>query len=203
MSKPTVLSCLRVTLLTLAPLIIFYALLFLWIDRETATFISTQILSNSPVSIICSNIAGIVSPGNLLVLSVLFLILGLGIKRIQFLKRVGTAGMLAFIIAGIIKVLLARYRPIDFLEHQQYGFHFLSTQHDLNSTPSGHMTMICALLGMLGCQLKNKVVWIVLILICVLLGISRILINAHFVSDVVLGAYIGFLSVYWVRSLYA
>ena len=116
---------------------------------------------------------------------------------------IGSAGIVAFLIAGILKILLARYRPIEFLDHGLYGFHFLSTKYEFNSTPSGHSTMIFAVLGSLAAVFKKHWLWIVLMLACLCVGLSRIIVDAHFLSDVVFGGYVGLLSVYWVRSFYA
>ncbi len=141
-----------------------------------------------------------------LILAIFCLIIGLCLRRWFPAKTSGknllfisASLLITAVIGGVIKYSLARYRPEMLLEKNLYGFHFFSTQHDLTSTPSGHTMMsVAGLMALSHIIKKSWVTWIFLILI-VAIGLSRIILSEHYASDVLLGIYIGSLSVYWVK----
>ena len=187
--------------LAILSLILIYTFLFLFLDKPIAQFFqtipSTNIFYKTSLAF-----AKIFSPTHILGLAIITFGIGFARKNKSF-KIIGASGILAFIIAGFFKVILARYRPIELFDHGKYGFHFLSNHYEFNSTPSGHTKMFFAVLGSIASILKNKWLWIALISICVLVAFSRVFVSAHFFSDVVFGAYTGLLSIYWVKYFYA
>lgn len=104
------------------------------------------------------------------------------------------------IAADIVKWTLGRYRPSELFERGLYGFDFLHIDRALTGFPSGHTTTVFALATAIT-YLWPK--WSVLAWIfAVLVGISRIVIGAHYPSDVMSGALIGIISIlilirYW------
>ncbi|MGH6870338.1 MAG: phosphatase PAP2 family protein [Rhizomicrobium sp.] len=91
-----------------------------------------------------------------------------------------------------IKFLAGRRRPRDELEHDLYGWRpfRLDTQHD--SFPSGHaMTIFCVAVTAMGVLPLLSPLWFALALY---LALTRALMNAHFFSDVFVGAGIGVLA---------
>jgi len=91
-----------------------------------------------------------------------------------------------------IKLALGRRRPRDELEHEFYGFRLChyNPQHD--SFPSGHaMTIFCVAVILSGVLPILAPLWFVL---AVYLALTRAFLNAHFLSDVMIGAAIGLIA---------
>ncbi len=104
------------------------------------------------------------------------------------------------IAADIVKWTLGRYRPSELFERGLYGFDFLHIDRALTGFPSGHTTTVFALATAITYLWPKWSVfaWIFAILV----GISRIVIGAHYPSDVMSGAVIGIFSIlilirYW------
>jgi membrane-associated phospholipid phosphatase len=95
-----------------------------------------------------------------------------------------------------LKLFLGRRRPRDELELKFYGFmpfHFF-LQHD--SFPSGHaLTIFCVAVILSGVFPAFAVLWFA---IALYLALTRALLTAHFLSDVLIGAGIGVLVTRWV-----
>lgn len=108
--------------------------------------------------------------------------------------------IVAYVICAVLKMLLGRYRPIEFFQHAKYGFHFLTTKHDMMSSPSGHTTCAFAGLFALGRVFKKNWLTLFFLIIAAVIGISRIIAGAHYLGDVFFGAYVGILSTFWVEA---
>jgi membrane-associated phospholipid phosphatase len=96
------------------------------------------------------------------------------------------------LVLHIIKIVAGRRRPRDELEHDLYGFRpfRFDTQHD--SFPSGHaMTIFCVAVIAAG---VFPVLWPLWFAVALYLALTRALMNAHFFSDVFIGAGIGLLA---------
>ncbi|MFA5216585.1 phosphatase PAP2 family protein [Sulfuricurvum sp.] len=90
--------------------------------------------------------------------------------------------------ADIIKWIAGRYRPSELFAHGLYGFDFLHIDRALTSFPSGHTATAFALATAITYLWpKATPVW----LFAVLIGISRLMICAHYPSDVIAGAFVG------------
>jgi len=185
-------------------------------SSDQKTVLSPNSLTDTGLSFILCHaslwIKTIFSPSHWLVLSCIFILISfgltfakksrLGLKNFSLIfLKLGSIGILAFILTGILKVLLARYRPIEFFTHGLYGFHFLSDRWAFDSTPSGHTSMAFAILGGLASQVKKTWLWILIIIICLIIAASRLILNNHYLSDLIFGGYVGLLSVYWVNYL--
>ena len=76
----------------------------------------------------------------------------------------------------------------------EYGGH--------DSFPSGHATTICSLaLALSLLYPRLRWIWIV---IALLVSMSRVVIGAHYVSDVIMGAYVGIFTAFllWKKPLF-
>jgi membrane-associated phospholipid phosphatase len=91
-----------------------------------------------------------------------------------------------------IKLVLGRRRPRDDMEMGLYGFMPLAFNLDYNSFPSGHALTICCVAVIFTC------VWPFLaplwFAIAFILAVTRALLTAHFLSDVLIGAGIGLIA---------
>ncbi len=129
---------------------------------------------------------------------------GNDLKPSKWRLKLGFLGfsiMLAAIVGTLLKFGLARYRPEMLLEKNLYGFHFFSIQHEDSSSPSGHTTLSFAGLLAIGYLLKRPWITVLLVLLGLLIGLGRIILSAHYTSDVILGIYVGSICTYWVRSV--
>lgn len=134
-------------------------------------------------------------------------ILAYGIARlIQWVQgandtlRLTEASSLAFlaslaagsVILHTIKIVLGRRRPRDELELGLYGFEPFRFNQRYDSFPSGHaLTIFCVAVILSGTVPSLAPLWFALALY---LAMTRALLNAHFVSDVFIGAAIGMLT---------
>ncbi len=107
---------------------------------------------------------------------------------------------LAGLTTDLVKALLGRFRPKLFLSDGLYGFDFLHVKADYLSFPSGHATTAFAL------ATAFTLLWprpaALYFLGAAAIGASRVLSNAHFVSDVLVGAFVGTAATLYVRAIY-
>jgi undecaprenyl-diphosphatase len=107
---------------------------------------------------------------------------------------------LSGIITDTIKPILGRARPVE-LALGLYGFHPLSFQATWNSMPSGHATTAFALAFVFITFFpRARTLWLAL---AFLFALSRVMVNAHFLADVVAGSAIGWLTARAVRQAFA
>ena len=102
---------------------------------------------------------------------------------------------IAIVIGDGFKYLFARYRPVMLFDNNLYGLHFFSTEWALNSTPSGHTLRAFSLLTALTLLYRKYAV--LFISVAVLIGLCRVVVTAHYPSDVLFGAFIGIISAVW------
>jgi membrane-associated phospholipid phosphatase len=108
------------------------------------------------------------------------------------------------IIADIIKVIIGRYRPEMLFEKGLYGINFLNFSlanfsHGLTSFPSGHSATTFSLAWALALIFPRT--RIPLFCFAVLVGASRVIITSHYFSDVLGGAYVGIMSVIFLKEI--
>ena len=106
---------------------------------------------------------------------------------------------LSGIVTDIIKPILGRARPVEIMRDQIFGFHPFTFHASMNSMPSGHTTTAAALAtALIILSPRHKFLWVV---VAIVLAISRIMVNAHFVSDVLAGSMVGVLTTIAVARL--
>jgi len=98
------------------------------------------------------------------------------------------------ILSIIIKIIVARYRPPILFNENLYGFKGFDVGFLVNSFPSGHTTTAFSGFVMLGLFFpKYRYIFISL---AVIIGLSRIMLGVHYLSDVIAGAMLGSLVSY-------
>ena len=109
------------------------------------------------------------------------------------------------IVADIIKVIVGRYRPEMFFEKGLYGINFINFSlanfsHGLTSFPSGHAATTFSLAGALALFFPGA--RIPLFCFAAIVGASRVIITSHYFSDALGGAYVGIMSVIFLKKIF-
>lgn len=102
-----------------------------------------------------------------------------------------TSVALSGILNRVLKCFLGRARP-QLLDDGTYGFYGITSlqyKAAFNSMPSGHSTTAFAAAVALAVLFPRARVW--LLLLATSIAMSRVLINAHYISDVLAGAALG------------
>lgn len=99
----------------------------------------------------------------------------------------------------VIKLVLGRRRPRDDMEMQLYGFMPFAFNLDYNSFPSGHALTISCVAVIFTCVWPW--LWPLWFAIAAVLAVTRALLTAHFLSDVLIGAGIGLIAAREVLAL--
>lgn len=112
------------------------------------------------------------------------------LKRFQdaalfIMASILSAGM----VVNIVKPILGRVRPRGLFDTGDYGLHMFSFRWAMNSFPSGHSQMAFSLAVAL-CLVYPRYDLLYLLLAAVIAS-SRFLGSVHYLSDVVMGSYIG------------
>ncbi len=106
-------------------------------------------------------------------------------RTLLFFSSIALSG----IVANIIKFLVGRLRPKMFFERGLYGFEPFHIGYEFNSFPSGHATTVFAIATT--CSIFWPKYRIPLYLFAMIVAISRLVLTAHYLSDVLAGACIG------------
>lgn len=130
-------------------------------------------------------------------------------KKIRYAFLIPLVGVLVAVISYFTKTFFAHDRPLMFLENaglaDQINFvEGVSLYTGQTSFPSGHTMSAFALYGMVAFFISKKKGWgIVLFVMALLIGVSRIYLVQHFFKDVYLGAWFGVaiaLILYWLQN---
>jgi undecaprenyl-diphosphatase len=117
-------------------------------------------------------------------------------KRIIFIFiSISASGLINM----LVKWLAGRHRP-SMLEKGFFGFNYFGVGYELTSFPSGHTVMAFSLAAAVSILFPR--LSILAFISAVSIGISRILITSHYLSDVIVGAGIGILSTMIVKYFF-
>jgi len=104
------------------------------------------------------------------------------------------------IVLHLIKWIAGRHRPIDLFNHGYFGFNYFGIGYELTSFPSGHAQTAFTLATALTILFPR---WgIPAFLVAGAVGISRIVLTSHYLSDVIAGAGVGILFTLAVKYLF-
>ena len=188
-------------LLWAGALSILIGLLALTIDRPLAHFIYDHVSARTHKAL--DGITHYAKAGHWLLAAILALIIAAALRHAGLFANEVTLLInysLAFIasltlgsgVLHVIKLVLGRRRPRDDMEMGLYGFMPLAFNPDYNSFPSGHALTICCVAVIFTCVWPLW--WPVWFAIAALLAVTRALLTAHFLSDVLIGAGIGLIA---------
>lgn len=105
------------------------------------------------------------------------------------------------LISNLIKRALGRGRPEVFDQVGAYGLTLFSNDVAYQSFPSGHTTTSFALAFVIGFISRRWFPWVLLVAAAV--GVSRVVVGAHYPTDVLGGIVVGTLGAYLVRNFFA
>ncbi len=126
-----------------------------------------------------------------LILAIVFLFI-----RYKNAIAIGVTGILVMIVSNILKQIFAAERPFLYyrnrgMEEQYNLIEGIEPYVGLTSFPSGHTMAGFALMTLLSFYVKNRWLDLLLLLLALLVGLSRIYLGHHFLEDVILGSLIG------------
>jgi membrane-associated phospholipid phosphatase len=180
---------------------IFCGIAALSIDRAAAHFIYDHVNARAHKAL--DRITHYAKAGHWLAVAILALVIAAVAKHFDysppqiFLLINYSLAFIASLTLGsavlhIIKLVLGRRRPRDDMEMGLYGFMPLAFNSDYNSFPSGHSLTICCVAVIFTCVWP--MLWPVWFAIAAVLAVTRALLTAHFLSDVLIGAGIGLIA---------
>lgn len=104
------------------------------------------------------------------------------------------------IAVDILKHVFGRARPKLLFSEHEYGFGYFRGDRATISFPSGHATTIAAVAVTIALLAPR---WRMPALVVALwIGATRVLINAHYLSDVIAGFYLGALTAIWLAHIF-
>jgi membrane-associated phospholipid phosphatase len=108
------------------------------------------------------------------------------------------SALTAGISTNILKLFFGRWRPSGFFNDGEYGFTFFApVEYVLASFPSGHSSSIMAIMTALAVLLpRYKAVFFPA---AAVIASFRVIVGAHYPSDVIAGIALGYLSAHWLR----
>lgn len=103
--------------------------------------------------------------------------------------------VLSGIVVNLLKGIIGRYRPVEWIKSEHYGFdNFSFLEYTANSFPSGHATTAFAV-GISLMLLFPKYRY-VLLMMTGIVALSRVVLYQHYMTDVMAGALVGGVSAY-------
>ena len=100
----------------------------------------------------------------------------------------------------LVKWLAGRHRPINYFTHGLFGFNFFGVGYELTSLPSGHSVTAFSLAAAVSILFPRA--GIAAFFIAISIGMTRIILTSHYLSDVIAGAGIGILSTMLVKYFF-
>lgn len=93
------------------------------------------------------------------------------------------------ILVNLVKPIFGRFRPNMYFAENLYGYNWFEFSYSMNSFPSGHSATA------LGAWLAFAMIFpkyrIFLLIIGIIIASTRIIVTAHFLSDVIAGSAVG------------
>lgn len=104
------------------------------------------------------------------------------------------------LITDLLKVVFGRARPKLLFANETFGFDWWGTKADFWSFPSGHATTVVAIAAALFCLWPRFLP--LYVGFAVLVSLSRAVIGAHYVSDVIAATFIAIAATAYLRHLF-
>ncbi len=134
--------------------------------------------------------------GDGLVVSGMWLITGIYgyARKDTHVLNLSKSGVLGFFVSGgstvVLKVIFGRARPYKNLGPKY--FKPFNINDEFNSLPSGHTSVAFSVAGVIWRRTDNKLLRVSSLLLASSVALARIYLDRHWLSDVILGAGVGF-----------
>lgn len=182
-------------LLILFSFLIYYIPSLNWIDRA---------VSNVFVRIRCPLLTYLfyffTTFGNFLSITLILLVAILLVRKLKNCLILTTSVGLVALLNYFIKIIIKRPRPEVFHFITEIGYSFPSG-HSMSSSFFYGFLLLIILDSNLSCKIK-KIAKIIIVPLIILIGISRIYFNVHYLSDVIAGLSMGSLALFIIWPLY-
>lgn len=179
--------------LTVVVLVVLVVVAYLWLDRPVAKYIEDATWRSHPIFLGVTQLGEatwwLVGSVIVCALARLYGRRGLAAQSLLLFCSVATAGILV----NLLKVIFGRARPKFLFDPEpEFGFTFFAVGYDFNAFPSGHSSTVAAL-GAVACLLCPRLapLWVGG---AVIVAASRVIVGAHFATDVIVGSYVGVVS---------
>jgi len=179
--------------LAAAPLV---ALSCFFLDEPIALFVDRMIRTQSLLSRYTENIPDLLLPAVLLISAAMWISYFSRVRRgirndqTRFFQLAGSALPLAYVIKAILKHVFGRIDTRAWLENPTGNtFHWFHGGGNYSGFPSGHMTVFTSLA--IACWIFFPRYRAACLFFILLLGVSLIATDYHFLSDVIAGGYLG------------
>lgn len=174
-------------------------LIFLLAKGKTGSFLILNPFHESPLDLFFINFTYL--GDGLFAVAVIILLMVL--RRWSQAWQILIAFLLSALLAQALKALFGMPRPWEVFEHGGKYAYFIDgvTRRGFSSFPSGHSTTVFTLATMLAIFEKNKRMNVFYVLTAVAVGYSRIYLGQHFLTDVLMGSFLGVLTavlVHWI-----
>jgi membrane-associated phospholipid phosphatase len=192
--------------LSLAVVVVASTISYLWFDRPIALFFHRTVSEQATFAQLGR------LPDPFLPLAVIVFV-GLGLWRLsdQQLSKVQKCALVCSIslLAAVatkaeLKLVFGRTWPVSwmgnnpsFIRDGIYGFNFFHGGNEYASFPSGHMAMICATISVLWIYFPSARAFYALAALAT--GTGLVVANYHFLSDVIVGSFVG-ISCGWIMT---
>ena len=188
------------TLITFLIAALIYLAFFFWLDRDVDLWVYRNLADTwiRQTGQIVSTIAtGFYIRLALALGLILVVIVDPRLKKnwTQNLLFICLSCAVALVIGEGLKYLLGRHRPVMLFEQNKYGLTFFAEDGAQHSSPSGHTLRAFSILTALSLLFRRGRIFF--IALAVLIGISRVVVTAHYPADVIFGAFIGIFSALW------
>jgi membrane-associated phospholipid phosphatase len=120
--------------------------------------------------------------------------------RMYMAAFVGLTAFWSGLIVNILKLIFARYRPVEFFEHGNYGLTWFDHGYRLASFPSGHSTTAIGVAMALSLLFPRY--WLPSMIIGIMVLLSRVVLTEHYLSDTVMGGFIGVVTALYIYERY-
>lgn len=183
-------------------LLVFIAAIISYIFFDLPIAIYFHSLKNGSVNKVFKIITELGRSGWVLIASLLIFIIFRRKKEkfAQWAIYLFCAVAISGIIVDIIKIITGRFRPKIYFKDGLYGFDFFHRNYEYLSFPSGHSATVLSAMVAFG------IFWprfrIYFLFAGIVIALSRVIITAHYLSDVLIGSFIGVLTSILLYHLY-
>ncbi len=121
-------------------------------------------------------------------------------RKMYSFAYIGLTAFWSGLLVNILKLIFARHRPDDFFEKDLFGITWFDHGYRLASFPSGHSTTAIGVAMALALLFPRYRLPVMIIGVMVLF--SRVVLYEHYLSDTIMGAFVGAMSALYLHRKY-